>query len=582
MIRLLLFFVALAFIAYGGMWLVQHPGHVSMNWFGYQIETSAVMAVIAVSVAAIVAWIILRVIVGLPSFVRLAARQRRREKGYQALSRGLVAVGAGDTREAVRASDKANRHLKDDALALMLQAQAAHLSGNDASAVRAFQALAKREDTRVVGLRGLYHEACRRGDDVAARHFAAAAHRAAPLPWSAQAVLEHRASDSQWEEALVTVESSVAAGLVDKPTGERQRAVLETAIAYDREGTAPDEALSIARAAMKRAPDLAPPIVLATRLLSRRGDIRKAVKLVEKAWPRCQHPDIAQAYLDVRPGDSTTDRLARAKTLMGISSVDPVSRMTVARAAVANKDYATARGAMAPLVGEGTHPTARMCQLMAEIEEAEFGDVGQWREWLGRASRAALDPAWIADGIVYEDWGPVSPTTGKLDAFRWQVPAERLGPAMEALPARRSREAALGSVAAARLGHDARPLPTEPDVGAPAAAEMAVTSPDDRETVAPAAITTAVVAPFVPAVPAPPASPPIAATPAVLLEPDEYAAPEPTLVLDSDASPEVDKAAHELEEEHARAAAGRPASSSDAAPPPIRDKRRRRATYTWR
>ena len=476
MIRLLLFFVVLAIIAYGGMLLVQHPGHISMVWFGYQIETSAALLVIAVAVAAIVAWIIFRVIVGLPSFMRLAARQRRREKGYAALSRGLVAVGAGDARGATRASAQASRHLRDDSLALMLQAQAAHLSGNEGGAMRAYQILAQREDTRILGLRGLFAGASRRGDDEAGRHFAAAAYQATPLPWSAQAVLEHRASEADWERALATVESSISGKLVDKETGERQRAVLETAIAYDKEGTAPDEALSLARAAMKRAPDLAPPIVIAARLLSRRGDIRKAAKLIEKAWPHCQHPDIAQAYLDVRPGDSTTDRLSRAKTLMGISSIDPVSRMTVARAALANTDFAAARAAMASLVGEGKRPTVRMCLLMAEIEEAEYGDIGQWREWLARASRAALDPAWVADGIVYDHWSPVSPTTGKLDAFRWQVPAERLGPAMEAMPAYTPRDPALAAASsAALLAHGL--APTEGDVGAPAAAELAVTTP---------------------------------------------------------------------------------------------------------
>ena len=62
-------------------------------------------------------------------------------------------------------------------------------------------------------------------------------------------------------------------------------------------------------------------------------------RLIEQAWPRCQHPDIARAYLDVRPGDSTTDRLERARTLMGIASFDPVSRMLVARAAMGAKDF---------------------------------------------------------------------------------------------------------------------------------------------------------------------------------------------------------------------------------------------------
>jgi len=343
--------------------------------------------------------------------------------------------------------------------------------GDEARA--AFATLAQRDDTRVLGLRGLHADATRRGDEEAARHFAAAAHKAAPLPWSAQAVLEHRASSGDWERALATVETSIAAKLVDRATGERQRAVLQTAIAYDKELTAPDEALALARAAMKRAPDLAPAIVLAATLLSRRGEIGKASRLIERAWPRCQHPDIARAYLDVRPGDSTSDRLARARTLMGIASFDPVSRMVVARAALATRDFATARSALAPLVAEGKRPTVRMCLLMAELEEAEYGDLGQWREWLARASRAALDPAWVADGVVYDHWAPASPTTGKLDAFVWQVPAERLGPAMEAMPAPPRPAAAEIEAAPVEALHD----PRAPSLEDSAASDLAEEPP---------------------------------------------------------------------------------------------------------
>lgn len=440
MIRVLIYFVVLALLAYCGMWLVDHPGHVTVNWFGAVMNTSAALLVIAVAVVAIVIWSVIRFVLGFPSFVSVFAKQRRREKGYAALSRGLIAVGSGDARIAGKASAQANRHLKNDPLAILLRAQAAHLNGDGQGAQSAYETLTQHEDTRVLGLRGLHAEAMRRGDTEAARHFAAAAHRGSPLPWSARAVLEHRASEGDWEKALATVESSLAAKLIDKETGERQRAVLETAIAYDKEAVAPDAALALARAAIRRAPDLAPPVVLAARLLSRRGDIRKASRLIEKAWPRCQHPDIARAYLDVRPGDSTTDRLARARTLMAIASFDPVSRMSVARAALAAKDFNAARSAMAPLIAEGKRPTVRMSLLMAELEEAEHGDLGRWREWLARGSRAPLDPAWVADGIVYDHWAPVSPTTGRLDAFTWQVPAERLGPAMEAMPAPAPRQ----------------------------------------------------------------------------------------------------------------------------------------------
>ena len=454
MIRVVVYLILLAALAYAGMLLIQNPGHITLSWYGEVINTSAALGIAAIGLAAIILWVVLRLFFGLPSIMSYAAKRRRREKGYAALSRGLIAVHSGDVRAAQKASTQASRQLKDDSLAVMLRAQAAHLAGDGQTAQAAYEELAEREDTRVLGLRGLYAEANRRGDDEAARHFAAAAHRASPLPWSAQAVLEHRATEQDWETALATVESSIAAKLVDKATGERQRAVLETALAQEKEMTAPDAALALARSAIKRAPNLAPPVVVAAQLLTRRGDIGKASRLIEKAWPSCQHPDIAQAYLDVRPGDSTTDKLARARTLMGLSAFDPVARMTVARAAIASKDFATARSAMEPLVGQGKRPTIKMCMLMAELEESEHGSAGLSREWQARASHAALDPAWIADGTVYDHWAPISPTTGRLDAFVWQVPVERMGRVMDAMPARPAGDSpALGASRTPYIDH---------------------------------------------------------------------------------------------------------------------------------
>jgi HemY protein len=63
---------------------------------------------------------------------------------------------------------------------------------------------------------------------------------------------------------------------------------------------------------------------------------------------------------------------------------------------------------------------------MAELEQFE-GDEGRAREWMARALRAARDPAWTADGFVSDRWLPVSPVTGRLDAFQWKVPVSELG-----------------------------------------------------------------------------------------------------------------------------------------------------------
>jgi HemY protein len=104
--------------------------------------------------------------------------------------------------------------------------------------------------------------------------------------------------------------------------------------------------------------------------------------------------------------------------------------MALARAAIDAYDWPLARNALAPF--NGPEASQGICTLMAEIEEGQSGDQGKAREWLARAVRAPRDPVWTADGITSDEWEPVSPVSGRLDAFEWKVPvtavAARLAP----------------------------------------------------------------------------------------------------------------------------------------------------------
>ncbi len=450
MTRVLFFFLVLALAGLGVVWIVDRPGEIAVTWQGYRIETTLAVAIGFVALAAIVLaslFLLLRFLFRLPSLLARRSAKRRRAKGYAALTRGMVAVGAGDAKLARRSAAEAHRHLEPEPLTLLLAAQSAQLSGDRAGAESAFGKLAEDPSTRLLGLRGLHIEAQRRGDAEAAIHFAQEAHKIAPLPWSAKAVLDHHAAKSQWEHALAAIESNIAAKLVDKKTGERQRAVLETAVALDKATQAPEEALRLARRALRRAPDLIPAVALAARLSARKGELRKAAKLIESAWQRQPHPELAETYLDLRPGDSNADRLAKARTLAKLVPRDPESGMIVARAALAARDFKTARQAMTPLVGDDERPTARMCLIMAELEDAETGDQGQVRQWLARSARAPRDPVWMADGVAAAQWAPVSPVTGRLDAFVWQRPLDRLGTQIEAHDWSKAVEAPVAEIA---------------------------------------------------------------------------------------------------------------------------------------
>jgi len=429
MVRVLLYLLVFACLAVGAVWLADRPGEVSILWQGYRIETSVAIAAIGVvmlAMLAMLAWALARFVLGLPSAFSFASRARRRARGFEAVSRGMVAIGAGDPIAASRHAVDARRFSGNEPLTLLLEAQAAQLSGDRGRAEAAFKTMLDKPETRVLGLRGLFVEARRRGDMTAARAFADDAVRRSPsLAWANDALLDFHTSAGDWQAARTAVERRAALRLAEKAEAKRQRAVLLAAEALQARDGEPEKALAAALEATKLAPSLTPAAVLAGRMLAERGDIRKASKILEAAWKEVSHPDIAAAYLDVRSGDSAQDRLNRATTLAKLRPADPEGVLALAGAAIHARDFAKARTTLKPLLAGGA--SVRACLLMAELEEAEHGAAGRVREWLARATRAPRDAAWVADGLVSDQWLPVSPISGRLDAFVWTVPPATLG-----------------------------------------------------------------------------------------------------------------------------------------------------------
>ena len=469
MIRVVAFLVGATLLALGVVWLADRPGQVTITWLGQRADTSVMVAIVGIAivvVASILAWSLLRFLLRSPKLFSLALRERRRRRSHEAISRGLVAVGAGDMRAALRHAGATEN--SNEPLALLLRAQTAQLSGDRANADAAFRALAERSETRLLGLRGLFVEAQRHNDPVAARLAAEQAAKEAPaLPWAGQAVLEFRCAAGDWEGALNVLENQRRSGMLSRAEGRRRRAVLLTARAITIEEENRDIARALVLEATRLAPDLVPAAELASRLLAEAGEPRKAAKIIETAWKASPHPDLADAYGSVRLANSARERLARMQTLARITPDHPEGALAVTRAALDARDFPIARAALEPL---GKEPTQRVAALMAQLNELE-GDEGRAREWMGRALTAARDPAWTADGYVSERWLPVSPVTGRLDAFQWKVPVAEIGPERE-LMIEAPRE-----IASPPLGNTApEAAPAAPSVVPPPAA--APTSPN--------------------------------------------------------------------------------------------------------
>jgi len=435
MIRLLIFLAVVFLLGLGFAWLADRPGDMVVTFDGYQYQVSLMAAaalLTAVVAAVMVAWWLVKSIWTSPYAISRHFRARRRDRGYQALSTGMIAAGAGDFARARQKNKDAAKLISADQEPLihLLEAQTYLLEGNHEGAREKFEAMIDDPEMKLLGLRGLYLEADRLGDKAAARHYAARAADVAPqLGWASDSTLEERAEEGDWDGALKLLDAQRATRQFDKETLNRRRAVLLTAKAMATFDTDQAGARSAALEANRLAPGFAPAAMIAARALFRADDVRKGSKLLEAAWKEEPQPDVADLYVHARPGDATHDRLTRAQRLQSLRQNNVESSLIVARAALDAQEYKLARQEAEAAIR--MQPREAGYLLLADIEEAETGDVGRIRQWLARAVRAPRDPTWVADGHVARHWAPISPVTGRLDAFEWKAPLEQIGPLIE-------------------------------------------------------------------------------------------------------------------------------------------------------
>jgi HemY protein len=429
MTRLIIFLIVVAGLGFAFAWVADRPGEVSLVWQGMRYDTSLMVAVstfVALVAAIMFVWWAIMTVLRSPALMRRFFRNRRRDRGYYALSQGLIAAGSGDAGGARRLAKESRKLLGSEALVELLDAQTLLLEGNHDKARERFEHMLEEDDTKLVALRGLYLEAEREGAREAARHYAEKAIGSSPaLAWAGNAMLKHQSAEGDWAGALKTLESMRSAGTLDKAEAARKRAVLLTAEAMAELQSNPDKAAKLAREAHRLAADLVPAAVTAAAALIRGNDLRRATNILEATWTLSPHPDIADTYVHLRSGDSVRDRLKRARRLASLQPDNREGRLAVAEAAIAATDWKAARAEMQKVLAET--PTQRACLIMADIEEVELGDKGRMRDWLARAVRAPRDPVWMADGITSEHWLPVSPVSGRLDAFEWKMPQGALG-----------------------------------------------------------------------------------------------------------------------------------------------------------
>ncbi|SMH57234.1 heme biosynthesis protein HemY [Azospirillum agricola] len=427
MIRALWFILKLAVVIAIAIWLIERPGTVSVNWLGYAIETSFTVALliglVALGIAAL-GYRLVRAILRTPTRVRRHSRARKRERGYRALTQGMVAVAAGDAPTARKMARKADGLLNEPPLTMLLSAQAAQLQGDERAAKEYFTAMLERPETAFLGLRGLLTQAIKAGDRVEALQLARKARALQPnTPWLLGTLYDLEARSGDWAAAEGTLQQAIQAGAIPTEDGRRHRAVLllERSFESERRGRS-DSALSHAQSAHDLMPGFVPAAARLARLQVAAGKPKAAAKVVERTWRLSPHPDLADAYREVLNGYDPLTRVKLFEKLLNQAPKHVESHIALARIALEAQLWGEARDHLNRALA--IEPSRRLYRLFAELERSERQDESAARDWMAKAAAAPADPAWTCDpcNAVSHAWGGLCGHCGAFDSLDWKAP----------------------------------------------------------------------------------------------------------------------------------------------------------------
>ena len=427
MLRLVFFLVVSCVLAWTAVWVVNHPGTVAVQWLDHELILSigTVIAMLIVFAGIVVlAFELLRWLLGLPSRWRTGSRHKRQVRGYEELTRGLMAAAAGDLTAARAHHKQAERLLPDNGSLLLLSAQTAQIEGKEEVAHLKFRQMLDRRDAEFVGLRGLLAQSMKTGEYDEALTLARRAYRRSPTtPWVLNTLFDLLARSEKWDEALPLVAEMQAQRVLDDGQARHKRSVTHHMMATRlRQEDRLDDALAQARKAVKAEPGFAPAAVQAAELAMQLQRRRLALQLLENAWRAQPHPEIARAYAQLDPNETPTKRIQRIDSrLAPLAKADTETLVLQAELAMQAGDWGTARARLE--AAEAVGRTARVYRLLAELERLSGGDAAKAQAWLAKASDAEPDRAWVCDdtGEVLPAWQPFAPS-GRFDAVQWTAP----------------------------------------------------------------------------------------------------------------------------------------------------------------
>lgn len=432
MTKVFIFLFAVTIASIGAMWFIENDGSIAIEWLGYHIQTSVAFMVLASLVLFIVTTVIIQGFLYLksaPKRYRRAVRERKRENGLEALTKGFAAIASGDMREAKKHTKHATSYLGNIPLTRLLSAQTAQLEGNKEAAQFHYTAMLDDKQTEIIAIKGLLVQARNEGDISKALFLAEKAYAINPnAGWVVQMLMELYEVTGRWEDAVNITKHAHKIKIINDAEYNRSSALIMLARGqFLAEHGSDKEALILLKKAYKLMPYFVPVVAAYARILIKLGKNSKSMAVIAKCWKNEPHPDLAEAFLENYNGSNGRKLLKNAEKMADVQSSRAESHILAARAAMLAEDFIPAYNHLKTALS--IRETVSSCLLMAELEEKQGADKEMAAQWRKRAQMSNPDFIWYCDkcGHNMDKWKVTCNNCHSFDSLKWgSVPNQKI------------------------------------------------------------------------------------------------------------------------------------------------------------
>ncbi len=298
MMNLLLFLVALILFGMVAAWVAEHPGHVTMFWDSWRVDTSLAFLLLVTLLFALgiaVVFTIIRAILKAPEEWSTRRQLKYHRQGLAELTYSVASLAASDVRSAEIHTRKAEKLLGRTPLTLLLSAQISKSQGNEDKTKHLLEQLLEHKETEYLAARSLSDAASKQNLLTQALDLAKRAHRVNPGDISSvTSVVGLHIRLKQWQEALRAVEQNGRRGFMPRAEYKRLQGLTHLMHADSLlSESRVEEAFRQAARASKLLGDFVPATLLLARTHAASGRPDKAIQLLFKAWRSSKHAQLA-------------------------------------------------------------------------------------------------------------------------------------------------------------------------------------------------------------------------------------------------------------------------------------------------